>query len=185
MSDGISDGYREEREAREKAAYLMALATHLTVGTQDTLEKLTSARQDVHLKDSLEATLLSLKSNNKVEWAKFLLSCQEECISAFQRARHLAPWGSGYSLSKVVFDRWSEKGMFFRPFFHRAGYATNEGSGNLGGYDSYALIYHEDMTIRDIVKEAIWVGFKMTSWSTQEPSSPMPTSPLLKDRKAV
>jgi len=183
VSDGITDAYNEERRTREFADYLMALATHLTVGTQDTLEKLFKAKDIVTISYSLEDRLHELEAGNKVAWARLLLTCQEDCISAFERVRHLAPWAKEHRVEGVKFDRWSEVGQFFRPYFRAAGYATNEGNGNLSGYDSYALIFSPDMTLKEIVKEAVWVGFKTTGWPGSGKVDPPPTSPLLKDRK--
>lgn len=183
MSDGITDSYRAEAEAHAWAQYLMALATHLTVGTQDTLEKLFKAKGIVNISYSLEDRLHELEAGNKIAWARILLTCQESCVSAFDRCRHLAPWPKELRVQGIELDRWSEIGRFFRPYFKEAGYATNEGNGNRDGYDQYALIFSPEMSLKEIVKEAVWVGFKTTGWPGTGTVDPKPISPLLKDRK--
>lgn len=181
MSDGISDAYRYEQDERSRHQYLMALATHLIVGTQDTLENLTSS--SVVKPARLQETIKGLKEGNLQEWAKFLIDCQENNSYAYKRIRAIAPWPGNRSIKLVKFDNWSELGKFFNPFFSKLGYATDEGNGNISGYDMYVIIYSEEMSIEQIVKESVWVGFKTTGWPAFSHADQEPTSPWKKDRK--
>jgi len=180
MSDGLSDAANAEREARVFSQYLMALATHLTVKTQDSLEKLKAACPYEEEK-KLEGLLSRLTSNMKSDWAKFLLYCQDNNLQAFDRCRHLAPFPKDHIIQGIRFDRWSELSSFFRPYFRAAGLATAEGNGDLDGYDMYALVFTPEMSLKQIAQEAVWIGFKVTGW-TPGVESVVPTSPLRKDR---
>lgn len=181
MSDGISDSYAYEREERQHWQYLMALATHLVVKTQDTLEKLRacvfSDRQE-----ALEARLQKLLQNDLQSWALLLIDCKENNLEAFKRVRGIAPWPASLSVKRIKFDNWSELGSFWRPWFDKEGYATDQNNGTIGGYDSYAIFYDEQMSLKQIVKSSIWLGFTTTSWRPGS-NDQSPETPWKKDRK--
>lgn len=181
MSDGLSDGYAAEMEDRRHWQYLMAMATHLVVKTQDTLEKLLdTVYSDKHKK--IEDRLQKLLKKDLQEWALLLIDCKENNLSAFQRVCGISPWPASLSVRRVKFDNWSELGSFFRPFFDKEGYATDQDHGTIGGYDSYAIFYDADMSIKQIVKSSVWLGFTTTSWRTGVGNSGDPTTPWKKDR---
>lgn len=181
MSDGISDAYKQEREDQAHAQQLMAIATHLVVKTQDTLERVWW--EHTHSKDLLkvELKLTQLMEGNRGAWGRFLLDCKENYTPAFERARSIAPFSKLLKIHEIKFDYWSEEGKFWRPFFHAAGLATDRGNGYRDGYDVYMILYDESMTLEQIAKTAVWTGFKTTGWDPTH-NTEVPTSPLLKDR---
>lgn len=180
MSDGISDSYASEMEDHHHWQYLMAMATHLMVKTQDTLEKLNETVYSDKRKP-LEERLQKLLKNDLQEWALLLIDCQQNNRMAYDRIRNISPWPVTLRVRLVKFDNWSELGSFFRPLFDKEGYATDQDHGTLGGYDSFAILYDENMPIKQIIKSAIWLGFTTTSWSGHQ-DNPTPTSPWKKDR---
>lgn len=172
MSDGITDGYREERRSRDYATYLLAIATHLINKTQDTSEAATGDTYSIQ----------KLIDRDLQEWARYVLDCKENSYTAYERARLIAPWSRTLSIHKVEFSTFNEVGQFFEFFFRKEGYATNRACGNRPGYDSYAIIIDSTMTLHQIVKTSIWLGFHTTGWTPGVPTTPEPTTPWIKDR---
>lgn len=182
MSDGITDAYRAEREDRDHANALMALATHLVVRTQDTYEKLLSLHNGPFVK-MIEIRVQKLIEGDLPTWARFLLDCQENYETAFNRARKLSPWPVDYKIDKIEFSTFNDVGKFWKPFFEAQGYATLGPHGNGSGYDSYAIFYTEDMSLKQIVKTSVWLGWRRISWTSNKPDTLAPTTPIKKDRK--
>lgn len=169
-------------EFNEDPEYLLALATHLVVKTQDTWEKLVSRSAITVVR--LENVVNKMLVMDKQVWAIFLLTCKDHGDAAYKRARSICPWPQSYNIRKIRFSSLTEETNFWRPLFLKYGYATTESNGSRTGYDSYALFYEEDMTLKQIVTSSIWLGFTTTSYTPGQ-MYPEPISPWRKDRIRV
>ena len=179
MSDGLSDAAAYEREFREHWQYLMALATHLSVGTQDTLNALHNTAVN---EEKADQQVKLLKEQDLQAWAKFMIDCRENNNEAYKRALHLVPWKPSLSIRRVEFSRFDNEGKFWRPLFDKQGYGTDQSNGTIDGYDSYAILYDDTMTLNEIVKSSIWLGYKITGFYPGSKDQ-APTTPWKKDRK--
>lgn len=176
MSDGITESYRDQREQERLRSYLLAVGAHLGVRTQDTLDTC------FQYKDRLEAErqISKLLANDQQEWAKFSLACRESSELAYVRAKVHCPWTPDLSIRLISFDRWSKEGEFWEPLFKQHGFATNGSHGPTDGYDQYAILYSDSMSLKQIVAGAVWLGYHPTTFYSSDVD--LPKSPWRKER---
>lgn len=194
MSDALTDIARDERRAASYSAYLQSIVDWLEQPSDFRRTRVQNAALEcdavprgywsgtTSLEPNVGDFLDRLYQRERSAWAGLILDTRENGHSTeMKRLGSLCLFPTKW-VRQVSFQRFERMSHdMWSWVFQANGLATNQGN----GYDRYALIMDPSKTLGHIVQNAIWLGFKLTSWYGDGRSGyPTPKTPYLKDREA-
>jgi hypothetical protein len=191
MSDALTDISRDEARSRAFSEYAAVLLDY--VKDKATLKRVTEAAECVDgvpqgywgsrtsFSEGAKDTAEKLKAGDPATWAQMIFNLKDSWSdwNLYAEYKKLSPFDEKAQLLYVDFsDTWDDK---LKPLFSdaikNAGLCTSQFEGG----DRYLLVIDQKV-LDEIVKSAVWMGFRETSWVSGAKWE-KPTTPFRKDRK--
>ena len=167
MSDGISEAYREKREAERVGHLVTSLLAFVLEDTSQTRALATLAAdscqsiprdffgEKTDFATDFDSVLKKLTDRDTLAWAKLLcLAFKHGCKDVLQSLRAQSPWPN-LMLAVVRFgSNSSEFANILRPAMSRVGNAT-EFWGNPSGHFTYAFFYNDRTSLLEMAHTAV------------------------------